>query len=108
MKLRPPPDERFEAFDRENPEVYRLFVKYANMARARGMKCFSAGTILDIIRWEESGLSGDDGFKVNNDYAAPMARRLIREQPSFADFFELRRTRTDRQLEEAQAAGRLC
>lgn len=50
MIARPSPDQRFEAFDREHPEVYRLFVKYAMMARVRGMKCFSAGTILDIIR----------------------------------------------------------
>lgn len=108
MILRATPDERFEQFDREHPEAFRLFVKYAHLARARGMKCFSAGTILDIIRWEEAGVNGGSDFKVNNDFAAPMARRLIREEPSFDGFFELRRTRSDRRLEEAQAAGRLC
>ena len=88
VKLRPTPDERFEIFHRDNPGVYELFVQYAEQARGKGMKLFSAGTILDLIRWEQNVTKGNAEFKVNNDFAAPMARKLIREDSTFAGFFE--------------------
>ena len=87
--------ERFAAFDAAHPEIWALFVRFAREARDAGRIRFSADAILHRIRWEcDVNERRDGGFKCNDQYAGRYARKLIAEDESFADFFELRGLRT--------------
>lgn len=85
--------ERFERYDRENPKIYAELVRIARRWKEAGRTHCSADFLCHILRWE-TGLRGNDEFKINNDYAARYARKMISEYPEeFDGFFELRRLR---------------
>jgi hypothetical protein len=90
------PAERAAAWLERNPAVWELFVRFAGEAKDAGLSRFSADAILHRIRWFVAVQTRGDDFKVNNDWAAYMARKLMAERPEFAGFFELRRSRQDR------------
>lgn len=82
-------------YDHENQEVYGLFVKFAVQARNAGYRQFSANAIFERIRWELAIEKKDDGFKMNNNYRAYYARRLMAENPEkFGGFFQIREAQT--------------
>lgn len=102
------PDARFERYHAECPELYQLFERFARELKNAGMSRYSADGILHLIRHHMIVvLRHEGGRKINNDFAAPLARKLMNECPEFAGFFELRETRSDRELAEAHADGRL-
>lgn len=81
----------FEEFDRRHPEVYVEFVRMARKARQRGFRKYSARTIVAVIRWHcDVNPNRDGGFKINDHYSSRYVRKLLREDPSFTGFFELR------------------
>lgn len=91
--LRPTPTlrDRFEQFDKENPHVYALFVKYARQVKNSGFDRFSAKAIFERLRWHLNFETHDfQPFKLNNSYTAFYARKVIEEFPEFVNFFELR------------------
>lgn len=71
-------------------EVCRLFEGLALTLRAQGYSRFSADAILHRIRWEMNVDRGNRAFKVNNDWAALLARWFMARNPSCGKFFELR------------------
>lgn len=84
--------EHYENWLQARPEVFILFEKLANEARDAGFKKYSAWTLAQVIRWHfDIEQHGD--FKLNNNYIALLARDLIEKDPSFVDFFQLRRTK---------------
>jgi hypothetical protein len=82
----------FEKFDGQYPDVYALFVKFAEQMWDAGRRKGSSKSIVERIRWEHMTTSqgGNEDFKINNNFTSRYARKLIREQPKFADFFETR------------------
>lgn len=80
----------FSEYHEKNPQVYVLFKKYAQMALDRGFKKFSAKAIFERLRWHYSVETEGDEFKLNNNYTAYYARKLMAE-PEFMGFFELRK-----------------
>lgn len=93
--------EQFEAFNAQHPEVYREFVKYAlDLRRStirKGKDYGSARDVLGRVRWETAcnpmfWARGE--FKVNNDFAAIMARRAMKEHPEIKGFFKLRKRKS--------------
>lgn len=91
---RPSIDDRFRAFDREHPEVFRLFREYAEQIRARGFERYSADAILHRIRWWHHIERGDRDFAINNNFSSRYARLLMEVDPSFVGFFEVRELRS--------------
>lgn len=86
--------ERFQAFDREHPRVWALFVQFAFELVRRGHKHHSADAVLHRVRWEtDAGSSDADDFKINNDFAALYSRKWAREYPMHAEFFRTRERR---------------
>jgi hypothetical protein len=86
---------RFEQFDREHPDVYALFKRFAQELRDGGREHYGARAIMERIRWHMATSSqGTADFKINDHYAPRYARKLIAECPEFAEFFELRRLKT--------------
>lgn len=88
--------DRFEIFDRENPHVFQMFIKYARQAKARGYERFSAKAVFERLRWYMAfETESNDQFKLNNSFTAYYARKAIAEFPEFEGFFELRERRHD-------------
>jgi hypothetical protein len=87
--------ERFRRFHAGNPEVFRLFRKFAAQAKKAGLDRYSADAILHRVRWEcDVAGAWEGGFKINNSFSAYYARELMAEYPEYVGFFELRRLRT--------------
>jgi hypothetical protein len=81
----------FETFDRDHPEVYRLFVQLANQMRDAGRKRYSADAILHRIRWHfDVNTHRRGGFKINDHFSSRYARKLIAQDPTFDGFFTLK------------------
>lgn len=79
----------FFQYHKENPEIFELFKKFASRVKTSGRKFYGAKAIMEKIRWEINiERSGD--FKVNDHHTSCYVRLLILEDPSYADFFELR------------------
>ena len=83
--------ERFRRFHLDNPEVYQQFKHYVRILWNRGYRHYSSDGILHIIRYR-SAIRKDprEMYKINNSYSAFYARLLIRDEPQYKDFFELR------------------
>lgn len=85
----------FKTYDKENPQIWEQFKKYAFLAKKRGFKHYSAKGIFEIIRWH-TPVYGNDGLKLNNNYHANYARKMMDEFPSYKDFFRIRLLKTAR------------
>lgn len=85
----------FQQYDSDNPQIWREFVKFSKEAKRKGFDHYSAKGIFEIIRWHTT-TSGNDQFKLNNNYHADYARKMMREYPEFDGFFRTREIRTER------------
>lgn len=86
----------FTKYDEENPHIWQEFLKIARQAKVKGFTRYSAKGIFEIIRWE-TGVTGNDAFKVNNNYTPDYARKAATLFPEeFADFFRVREVRAPR------------
>ena len=80
----------FATYNKENPEIYYQFVKFAMEAKyEKGFKHYSAKGIFELIRWH-SKANGTDHFKVNNNYHPYYARKMMIDYHEFKGFFRLR------------------
>ncbi len=79
-----------EEYVRENPEVYAAFKKFTIQAAATGRRRLSARLVIERLRWETMVTEGGSDFKINNDIAPGLARKLMTDHPLFAGFFETR------------------
>lgn len=84
----------FEVYHRENPAVYVLFKRFSFEAIEKGRKHFSAEAVINRIRWETL-ISGNDDFKINNNYKAFYSRLFMKDFPQYSGFFELRKSKAD-------------
>jgi len=85
----------FEKYDRENPEIWVNFVKYAAEAKAKGFKHYSANGIFEIMRWHTK-ISGNDSFKISNNYRPDYARKMMRLYPEYQGFFRIKELKAER------------
>ena len=81
----------FSKFDRDNPKVWELFVKFTNEIIRAGYERFSSDSILHRIRWETAISTTDKHFKINNNFSADYARKYMKENPQYDGFFEIRK-----------------
>lgn len=86
-------DAEFRAFDRSNPEVFRMYRDLAEKIRAQGWTRYSSDAILHRIRWHYHVEQGNRDWKLNDHYTSRYARLLMDVDPSFRGFFETRRLR---------------
>ena len=84
---------KFNQYHHDNPEIYKVFKSYA--LRAVKLKShFGAKAIFEIIRWNTE-ISGNDEFKINNNYTALYARLFENEYPQHTGFFRKRKSKFD-------------
>lgn len=90
--------ERFIAFHKANPDVYRLFDRFALEAINSGMKKVGSKFVFERIRWETSVNTTGAGWstatkkplKLNNNFTAWYARLFMMAHPEHAGTFETR------------------
>lgn len=90
---------RFELFHQQNPEVWRLFVKFTKELIGRGFQHNSARTVLYRIRWDtDIATDGElSGFKINDHFSPFYARLFHRTFPKHDGFFHMRDAEADHQ-----------
>ena len=91
----------FDEFHAEHPHVYRELVRHARLWRSHGHAKLGIATLFEKLRWEwhVNGLEDADGYKLNNNYRALYARKIMNEQPDLDGLFEIRE-RTTRRVAE--------
>lgn len=85
----------FKTYDNENPHIWLKFVEIAKEAKKKGFKRYSANGIFEILRWQTKE-SGNDRFKINNNYRADYARKMEETFVEFKGFFETRQLKAIR------------
>jgi hypothetical protein len=85
-------DARFDKYNKQHPEVYKLLVRFAREVLRRGMKRYSMKTLFERIRWHyDIELQTDEPFKLNNSFTSRYARLISKEHPELGGLFETRR-----------------
>ena len=95
---RPAPGEesKFDAFDRANPGLWEIFVRFTVEKTNQGFKNYGARDVLHRIRWEsEVSENGESGFKINNIWSPWYARKFHRLYPRHTGFFRTREAKAD-------------
>lgn len=90
MELNRTTKREFERFNKSNPVVYRKFKKYASKMHKNGRRRYSAWAIINAIRWEEDFNTRGSKFKINNNFIAHYARKLVKADKKFKGFFLLK------------------
>lgn len=91
------PAERFDEFNRRNPQVYQTLEDMAKALINKGRRKIGINMLLEVLRWNYY-MSTDDpnsDFKINNNYAPYYARLLIKNNPDWEKVFELRKIRSN-------------
>ena len=86
--------ESFLRFHEENPEVYDTLVQLSDrwLSRRPGEPC-GIGMLYEVARWTISLRTKGEPLKLNNNYRAFYARRLMDEHPRFEGLFRTRKQR---------------
>jgi hypothetical protein len=88
--------QAFLNFDEAHPEVYEYLMRLTGEVRDRGFKHYGVKALWERLRWHfqiEKGMGED--FKLNNNFSSRYARKMMKEHPELADFFELRVLRAE-------------
>lgn len=84
---------RFDAYHQENPDVWIMFERFTKELVNAGVSRLSANRVFERMRWE-SDVTGNDGFKLNNDYRPFYSRMYERHHPQDPQFTK-RRSQAD-------------
>jgi hypothetical protein len=79
--------QRWWAWHKKNPHVWKLFEKFTLMAISKGHRNLSAWLVVNRIRWETSIETQGDDFKISNDFIAYYSRLFMDDYPEFRGFF---------------------
>ena len=81
---------KFQEYHMDNLAVYDLFVGFAKEVKSAGWGTYSSKSIFERIRWHVDIETAGDSFKLNNNYTAYYARKMMSEYPDFKDFVRVR------------------
>lgn len=84
-------EERWLAFHRAHPQVYKMLVELARDRKAAGQKHYSINRLFETMRYLKWAAWGDEPFKLNNNYRAFYARLLMLRCPDLDGFFRVRK-----------------
>jgi hypothetical protein len=87
---------RFNSFITNNPQVYDMAKKISLGLRHKGYVHCGISLVWERMRWMNF-LSRDprEQYKLCNDYRAPLARKLMTEEPELNGFFKTRDSKVD-------------
>lgn len=81
--------ERAERFHARNPAVYAFAVSISRYTRRRGVPHYGIGAVWEIMRFKYLETHGDV-YKLNNNYRAWYARRIMATEADLRGFFTVR------------------
>ena len=81
--------ERAEQWLLDNPGLYAEIVRRARKVKAAGNRV-GIKAIFESIRWDQNIRTVGDEWKVNNSFAAPVARIVMEREGDLVGFFETR------------------
>lgn len=88
-------DEKFAAYNREHPEVYRKLVNLAREAKGAGFTHYGMKALVERLRWHMTvERKSTEPFKIDNDLASRYARAIMLCECDLSDFFETRKLRS--------------
>ena len=76
---------------RMNPNVWRLFEKYAFEAIKSGRENYSAWAVIQRIRWHTTIETQGSDFKISNDYIAFYSRLFHAKHKAYDGFFRTKK-----------------
>lgn len=82
--------DKFIIFDRENPNVYKLYKKFAFQIIKKGYNRIGSKMIIERIRWETAINTNDEHFKINNNNSPYYARKFCVEFPEHTTKFHFK------------------
>jgi len=82
-------DSKFATYHSENPHIYREFEKMTFALIRAGKDHYGAKAIFEAMRFETI-ISGNDDFKINNNYTSRYVRMFDKKHPGLSDFFRKR------------------
>jgi len=88
-------NEKFDLYDKANPHVWELFVRFTTELLALGKTRYSARGIFDRIRWETMITTTDDPYRISNNWSPYYARKFHKAFPKYDGFFTIRPARAD-------------
>lgn len=93
-------NKKFYQFDKDNPKVWELFVRFTFELIAKGRQRYSARGVFHRIRWETALTTSDQLYKLNNNWSPCYARKFHTIYPEYEGFFSLRISRADEEIED--------
>lgn len=82
----------FVKFHADHPEVYTDLCEIARDLKRRGYQRFGIKTVYEVARWRSMIRRGPkDKFKLNNNFTAYYARKIMEQEPDLRDVFQTRR-----------------
>jgi hypothetical protein len=78
--------DNFNKHHEENPNIYKLFCKFALKA-ASVRDFYSAKIIFHRIRWETDIAENDSSFKVSDGWISHYSRKFMKDYPEHEGFF---------------------
>ena len=85
-------DRAFNAFRRANPHVEVELVRLTRELQGKGVERVGMKMLFEVLRWSALRTTGDD-FRLNNNYTARFARRIMARYPDLAGVYETRELR---------------
>jgi len=99
----------FLRFHGENPDVFDDLVMLARRAKHAGATKYGIAAVFEVLRWSRlMEKRAGEPFKLNNNYRALYARKVMATCPDLANFFEIRVLRSEAEdwMEQYEAIGR--
>jgi hypothetical protein len=96
-------EEAFEEFDKANPEVYKVFCRFAEQWISKQLEAgkkledvrISAKQVCGRIRWWSSvEVEKTTDFRINDAFTCLYARKFLKDHPKYESVFELRTLRS--------------
>jgi hypothetical protein len=86
----------FREFHLAHPEVYTQLVQLARTWQTNGTAKLGIATLFEVLRWNSHLNPGkDSGYKLNNNYRALYARKIMEQEPDLNGLFEIRERTTE-------------
>jgi len=93
--------KNFNQYHRKNPHIWNEFQRLTLALIARGVKHYSARTIIHYIRMNTQLKENNSSFKINDHISPYYARKFMQEHPEHDGFFKVRRSRVDELVKTA-------
>ena len=87
-------EESFQAFHAANPKVYERIVGMTFELFHRGFTRCGIEMIFSQLRWMYYLQTKGDNYKLNNNYRALYARKVMQDYPELDGFFRIRERRS--------------